>query len=218
MDQIGVNEAENRWRDADVPYPSLIVRSGSGIHGYWLLEHALQTRQERSQFLAMVPHFYRSFGGDHVQNLSRVLRPPGTLNFKNARNGRSPLPCRLVVCDQGRVYPWRAFSRWVELAEREARTEESYRSSVAADSLHRPPISDRHAQACELVSRLNKNSPDRSRRDFAIVCDLIRLGLAREEIWGLVSNKSKFESNGRSYFEVTFANAERTIVDEAAHA
>ena len=64
----------------------------------------------------------------------------------------------------------------------------------------------------ELVSRLDRPSPDRSRRDFAIVCDLLRLGLAREEIWELVSGTSKFESNGRSYFDVTFANAERSLL------
>ena len=63
----------------------------------------------------------------------------------------------------------------------------------------------------ELVSRLDRPTPDRSRRDFAIVCDLLRLGLAKEDIWDLVSGRSKFESNGRSYFDVTISNAERRI-------
>ena len=67
-------------------------------------------------------------------------------------------------------------------------------------------------EAMELVSRLDRPSPDRSRRDFAIVCDLLRLGLAKEEIWNLVSCRSKFESNGRPYFDLTFSNAERSIV------
>ena len=76
----------------------------------------------------------------------------------------------------------------------------------------RQAIHDDRAEAIDLVSRLDRDSPDRSRRDFAIVCDLLRLGLAKEQIWDLVSDKSKFESNGRSYFEVTFANAERTVL------
>jgi hypothetical protein len=42
------------------------------------------------------------------------------------------------------------------------------------------------------------------------------LGLAKEEIWDLVSGSSKFESNGRPYFDVTINNAERRIfVDDA---
>jgi hypothetical protein len=62
-----------------------------------------------------------------------------------------------------------------------------------------------------LVRRLERPSLDRSRRDFAIVCDLLRLGLAREEIWELVSDTSKFESGGRPYFDLTFTNAERSV-------
>ena len=86
IDHVTAEEAE-RAVDAMPEFlrPSILVRSGSGIHGYWLLERDLQTPEERSQFAAMLPHFYRSFGGDHVQNLSRVLRPPGTMNFKDAR-------------------------------------------------------------------------------------------------------------------------------------
>ena len=211
MDQVDVTEAEARWRDADIPFPSLVVKSGSGIHGYWLLQRALQTPKERSEFLAMVPHFYRSFGGDHVQNLSRVLRPPGTMNFKDARNGRSPLPCTLLACDAKLRYPWSAFSRWVEIAECEEHSRQACRPLDAADTGPSRTLDER-GEAMDLVRRLDRESPDRSRRDFAIVCDLVRLGLRKEQIWDLVSDKSKFESNGRSYFEVTFANAQRTVL------
>jgi hypothetical protein len=44
------------------------------------------------------------------------------------------------------------------------------------------------------------------------VCDLLRLGLSREEIWQLVARGSKFESNGRPYFDITIANAEKTVL------
>ena len=82
-----------------LPRPSFIVRSGTGIHGYWLLDREIHAFEERSRFVAMLPHFYRSFGGDHVQNLSRVLRLPGTMNLKDARSGRPPLPCTFLACD-----------------------------------------------------------------------------------------------------------------------
>jgi hypothetical protein len=217
VDQVTAEEAKKRWHDAGAPRPSLVVRSGSGIHGYWLLERDLEETEERSQFTAMLRYFYESFGGDHVHNLSRVLRPPGTMNFKDARNGREPLPCTLLACDSNLRYPLEAFSPWIDAAEAESRPKSSIRSSRSAAAFQSVAL-NRYAEATDLVSRLDRPSPDRSRRDFAVVCDLLRLGLTREEIWPLVCQSSKFESNGRPYFEVTVTNAERTVLLDRAPA
>ena len=92
IDDITVEEAKERWKAARIPRPSIVVNGGSGIHGYWLLKRDLQSAEERSRFSAMLPYFYRSFGGDHVLNFSRVMRPPGTVTYEDARNGRPPLP------------------------------------------------------------------------------------------------------------------------------
>lgn len=211
VDQVTAEEAEKRWRDADVPRPSLVVGSGSGIHAYWLLERDLQTAEDRHRFAAMLPHFYRSFGGDHVQNLSRILRPPGTMNFKDARNGRPPLPCTLLACNAKLRHPLQAFSPWIRQAEAKVCSKTSSRSSGLPDAASRAAPLNGNAEVMELVSRLDRPSSDRSRRDFAIVCDLLRLGLAGEEIWELVRHSSKFESNGRNYFDHTITNAERRV-------
>lgn len=211
VDGVTAEEVDDRWRDAGIPPPSLVVGSGSGIHGYWLLERDLQTMEDRLRFAAMLPHFYRSFGGDHVQNLSRILRPPGTMNFKDARNGRPPLPCKLLACNAKLHYPLHAFSPWIRLAESEVESTTSSRSSGSHDPAPRAASYCGNGKVMELVSRLDRPSSDRSRRDFAIVCDLIRLGLAHEEIWELVRHTSKFESNGRAYFDHTIANAERRV-------
>ena len=212
IDNVTAEEAFDRWSREAVPSPSIIVSSGSGIHGYWLLQRDLRSREERALVAAMLPHFYRSFGGDHVQNISRVMRAPGTLNYKDARNGRPPLPCTLYACDAALRYPLQAFSRWMDLANSEPLTNTSRRSPNSSDAAPREEGLNGHTEAMELVSRLDRHSTDRSRRDFAIVCDLLRLGLAKEEIWELVSGRSKFESNGRSYYEVTIANAERRVL------
>jgi hypothetical protein len=211
VDRVTAEQADNRWREAGIPRPSLVVGSGSGIHGYWLLERDLQTMEDRLGFAAMLPHFYRSFGGDHVQNLSRILRPPGTMNFKDARNGRPPLPCKLLTCNAKLHYPLQAFSPWIRLAESKVPSTMSSRSSGSRDPASRAASYSENAKVIELVSRLDRPSSDRSRRDFAIVCDLIRLGLAHQEIWELVRHTSKFESNGRAYFDHTITNAERRV-------
>jgi len=207
IDRVTAEEARRRWNQAGIPRPSIVVRSGSGIHGYWLLQQEPTSQAERLRFGAMLQNFYRSFGGDHVQNLSRVLRPPGTLNYKDARNGRTPLPCSLCVCDPEVRYPLAAFAPWMPKDEREKRPEPAApRSHPAVDA------SSVHAEATTLIRRLDRPCRDRSRRDFAIVCDLLRLGLSRDEIWSLVSASSKFESDGRPYFDLTVTNAERAVL------
>ena len=212
VDSVTAEEASERWNDTEVPRPSIIVRSGSGIHGYWLLERDLESPEERLQVVAMLPHFYRSFGGDHVQNLSRVMRPPGTVNYKDARNGRPPRLCRLCTCRPEVRYPLESFAPWIEQAEPQRRRRTPSGSTGSATEFPAKATVVRNTEAVAIACRLGKPSQDRSRRDFAIVCDLLRLGLTREEIWPLVCHSSKFESNGRPYFDLTIANAERRIL------
>ena len=102
---------------------------------------------------------------------------------------------------------WTAFAPWMPKDEREKRPEPAApRSHPAVDA------SSVHAEATTLIRRLDRPCRDRSRRDFAIVCDLLRLGLSRDEIWSLVSASSKFESDGRPYFDLTVTNAERAVL------
>ena len=212
IDDVTLEDAWSRWTYAEVPEPSIVVTSGSGVHAYWLLEQDLCFAIESSRLGAMLPHFYASFGGDHVQNLSRIMRLPGTLNYKDARNGRAPRPCNLDICDADLRYPLQAFSPWFEQAARNLVETKLAVSLPPSTVVSTDESSSRPTQIAELVCRLHEPTRDRSRRDFAIVCDLLRLGLAKEEIRSLVSSSSKFESAGRPYFDLTIANAERTVM------
>ena len=214
IDNATADESQDRWKAGGIPRPSVIVISGSGIHGYWLLEHDLTSAEERSTFALMLRCFYRTIQGDHVQNLSRVLRPPGTVNYKDAGNGRRPLPCRLYACDPELRYPLETFSLWFKQAHEELlKTQSGGSFQQSAEPLANDASSD-HADVATLIGQLDKPARDRSRRDFAIVCDLLRLGLAKEQIWSLVSSSSKFESNGRPYFDLTITNAASTVLLE----
>jgi hypothetical protein len=111
-----------------------------------------------------------------------------------------------------------AFARWIAIAE-----QEPSRRSGGAVAAHSPAegLSRRcraeQGDVAEIVRSLDRRVRDRSRRDFAVVCDLLRLGLTGQQIWPLVAGTSKFESNGRPYFDVTIANAERTVLlDQSA--
>jgi hypothetical protein len=144
------------------------------------------------------------------------MRPPGTFNYKDARNGRPPLPCTLCAYSPQLRYPLDVFSPWMTPAEVTAPAPVALKPAHPAAKLSFAEVLSKHPQAAELVCRLDKPSQDRSRRDFAIVCGLLRLGLSSEEIWPLVCGSSKFQSSGRTYFERTVTSAQKAIVADGA--
>jgi hypothetical protein len=65
--------------------PSVIIDSGGGYHGYWLLTEpwVLNNDEERTQAGKLQAAWVRLVDGDDgAKDLARVLRLPGTLNFK----------------------------------------------------------------------------------------------------------------------------------------
>ena len=128
----------------------------------------------------MLPCFYASFGGDHVQNLSRIMRLPGTFNYKDARSGRPPQPCTLRACDPDIRFPLEAFSPWFEQADAGLSARKTGMSSVTASGVPAGQARCQPADIAEIVGRLQVPSRDRSRRDFAVICELLRLGLPKK--------------------------------------
>lgn len=86
------------------PAPSVIVDSGGGLHGYWLLrEPWLLDRDEARQAAEVVQRAWvqQVIGADpSVHDLVRILRVPGALNFKYD----PPRPVRFLRCDLDRLY------------------------------------------------------------------------------------------------------------------
>jgi len=122
LDGVTVAEALNRIDKAGLPKPSIIINSGHGIHLYWILVEAfiiddagepvitkdkkkipLSPKAEKIQ--SIMRGMYAVIGGDHTQDVSRILRMPDSMNRKNERNGQKPLPCTLVECHPDRRYP-----------------------------------------------------------------------------------------------------------------
>jgi hypothetical protein len=89
------------WVDADTPKacaalrtfepaPSILVASGNGLHGYWpLSRHVPPPAAKRAnRRLAL------RIGADmNATDAARIMRPPGTLNWKST-------PPKLVVCER----------------------------------------------------------------------------------------------------------------------
>ena len=75
--------------------PSYTLSSGNGVHAYWALgeEIVIETEEQRKEAQELVRAFYRGFGAfaspyefDATHDLSRMLRFPGSLNFKDTAN------------------------------------------------------------------------------------------------------------------------------------
>lgn len=77
--------------------PSIIVHSGHGLHGYWLLQEPVlfDTEEERvhAEKLTKGWHGYvceaarrRGWSLENLGDLARVLRPPGTRNIKDVEH------------------------------------------------------------------------------------------------------------------------------------
>jgi hypothetical protein len=81
--------------------PQAVVSSGSGgAHAYWVLDRPLTG--ERAESLNR--RLASALGGDPASvNRGRILRVPGTLNFKPTSHGGEPSRCRLVVHEPGRA-------------------------------------------------------------------------------------------------------------------
>lgn len=63
--------------------PSITVRSGNGLHLYWLLSEGIAADPDSIARIEMLnAQLSDLVGGDHVQDVTRLLRVPGTHNTK----------------------------------------------------------------------------------------------------------------------------------------
>jgi len=67
--------------------PSLLQDSGTPghSHGFWALSEPAELRnpKERREFQTTLKSIQRASGSDNVADLARIMRPPGTLNWKD---------------------------------------------------------------------------------------------------------------------------------------
>ena len=98
--------------------PSIIVRSGNGVHAFWLLDEPfiIHNGDERERIRELSAGFgmYVIAEGikngwklDNVQDVPRMLRAPGSLNFKS----NPPKQCEVYSAEEIR-YPVTAFEEF----------------------------------------------------------------------------------------------------------
>ena len=144
-----------------------------------------------------------AIGGDHTQDLSRLLRLPGTMNRKNGRNGTEPKPCVLIKADSTLCYPFELFARFADSAP----------SKKKRELIAKIPLPVTRPLTAAKTDTLNgkvvacATAANRSAADFSLCCWAIEKGVSQSEVWAACQNVGKFAERGESYFETTWASA-----------
>lgn len=144
--------------------------------------------------------------GDHTQDLSRLMRVAGSLNRKDERNGRSPVPCELVTCDEDLKYPLAAFTRFADTSPHKTQ-----RQQIAAVRLPLPkPLTPTKRDKLNALVTSCAVAPVgvRSEADWHLVCTAIEKGWPKADVWEAVGQVGKFAECGEDYFERTWSKAE----------
>lgn len=160
--------------------PSYIVDSGHGYHVYWVLNTPMPVTNEdtKRRLKAISRKIAKTVNGDHTQDLSRILRIPGSFNVKDMSH---PLEARLIHNNHVTY----------DIADIE-----NALIDVPDDDLQLPSV-DFDGQTIlqerieELVDKLDPevknlvtdvNVKDRSSRDFRVAVHLVYVGATPDEI------------------------------------
>jgi hypothetical protein len=94
-------------KDFPIP-PTVVVDSGHGLQPYWLLKEP-EALENPGEFRRTLRGVQRRIGSDIVDDLPRILRCPGTINYK-----AEPVDCKVIFADFSRRF---CISDFVDFAE-----------------------------------------------------------------------------------------------------
>lgn len=158
--------------------PTVLIDSGGGYHAYWFLAepHPIEDESERRRIQALQASWVKFTGGDPgAKDLARVLRIPGTLNYKYD----PPRPVAFVWYNAQCLY---------SLDElRAAIPGELQASETHTPSKHGAKQERRKTNlivwAAELLERLDPSRCDDYESWVATGMALSELGAAGQEMW-----------------------------------
>lgn len=97
-------DVERALDTSGLPPPTMIVNSGNGFHLYWKLAEPLQADKARPWTKGV----HQALPTDSTHDPTRVMRVPGTANFKDPEN---PKRCSITEYNPERVYELEEFPK-----------------------------------------------------------------------------------------------------------
>jgi hypothetical protein len=208
LDDCAVEEARNRVKKVGLPTPTIVVNSGHGVHLYWRLTEAVDLQARMDEFEVLMKTIANAIDGDSVQNADRLLRVPGFMNMKNARNGEVPVACKLVDIDNDRHYDFEVFAAWNGEQKKSRAKREKKGVSIAANatSIDDPTLGAQIARRLKELDQLPVGL--RSEQEFAFLAFLKSKAFEQDAAWEMVKSTGKFAEKGREYFDLTWNNVD----------
>ncbi|MEI9477204.1 MAG: phage/plasmid primase, P4 family [Deltaproteobacteria bacterium] len=201
--------------------PTLIIHTGGGFHCYWVLSNPIEVSAYGIETIeAINKTLSLELGGDAgTQDISRVLRVPGTYNLKIPDNPRpvemiSNSRTKYVFEDLACFIPSEDFKK-----ERSVRksTSTSLRSKVQDGN--REPIDIDNLPISQKIKSLilhgNDGSyPSRSEADMAVITTLVRHGIKEDTIRQIfqtypIGEKYRSAPSPEKYLEHSIKSAEQ---------
>ncbi|MBU4011339.1 MAG: hypothetical protein KJ882_11300, partial [Proteobacteria bacterium] len=202
--------------------PTYTNLSGGGFHCYWVLKDPVKVEDIGVDDLESINrYFLKALKADTgTQNLDRVLRIPGTYNFKLDN------PRLVNVFDSnGPLYDFEDLKQYIIVDEPKKKTNESSAASKNPvpinwdESIENLPVSDKIKK---LILNGNDGSyPTRSETDSAVVTALIHKGFEQSQIAQIferytIGEKYREQKSPGNYLATTIKNAKKysNLTDE----
>jgi len=177
------------------PEPTMLIHSGGGFHCYWVLSNPVKVSEIGIPVLERINKaLSEKLGGDPgTQDISRVLRIPGTFNFKIPDQPRTVI----LISNSHKKYEYKDFEQFLSVEEvpvnkskpsnnniqQQAPTIDPSLSVVDIDTLS---ISEKIKN---LIKFGNDGSyPSRSEADMAVIMVLVHKALGENEIRHIFQN------------------------------
>ena len=191
---------------ADIP-PSVVIDSGHGYHAYWKLGGEL----EWLTACAVMKGIAKDLNGDHVYDKARIMRIPGTMNWKDADH---PVPVRTIVFDTTNIRPLRDFHEWYKQGawvERAPVPTPRPRFSTGSIGASRPVPG-----YIEVLIRDGVPQGQRSEAAFKVMCELLRCGWTDANIHdafasGGIGEKMREMRDGERWFNRSLERAKERL-------
>jgi hypothetical protein len=195
--------------------PSILIHSGGGFQPYWLLKEPVGLENGNyAQVEAIMKGLALGLGGDvGTQDISRILRLPGTFNMKLAGK---PRPVGIVWCEPTRVYALADFAEYEAPASSSQKQEKRRNSgtSTGPQSIDLNYFNLPGWVKTLILSGAREGYESRSHRDHAVICELCRTGLDLDTIEAIfqgyqIGDKYREKaSQGRAYLRASINKVE----------
>jgi len=143
--------AKERLGEFPLP-PSAVIQSGNGLHAYWFLDSPADAQSEQKQVEGLLKNLATQLGGDEgACDVSRVMRLPGTLNFKYT----PARPCKVVELHADCRYTLTQIEEVLEMKAR--KTGSRSKQSATASMSETVPEGQRNTALAKFVGKRLSN-------------------------------------------------------------